>query len=236
MRKSRPQPKRLPLGRQTLGEAKPARSLRDEQAARTRDRLLKAAARFFDAHPSSEMTLPKLARLAGVTPPTAYANFGTVQHLMEALYEWILPRLGTRSPLPPPDRLHELPRERFPRFAAHAGLLRSTWTSGSWSRHRKDTRSEYIQRALDNLRPVAPDLGERELLTALSPIIAFSYPPMWQWMRDVMGLTEEEAEDAAVWATRSLVAALRRVETSSETRDGRRVAPRRPAGKGRKKS
>jgi AcrR family transcriptional regulator len=181
---------------------------RDEQAHATRERLLLAAARFFESHPASELTLPKLARLAGVTPPTAYTNFGTVDNLMRSLYEWVLPQLGTRDPLPAPARLHEVPRERFPRFAKHQGLLRAIWTSASWSGHRSRTRTRYVETALENLRGVAPDLDDRALLVALGPIMAFAYPPMWQWLRDVLGMSEEEAEQAAVWATRSLVAAL----------------------------
>ena len=62
--------------------------------------------------------------------------------------------------------------------------------------------------ALENLRSVAPHLDDRALVMALGPVMSFSYPPMWQWLRDVLGMTEEEAEQAAVWATRSLVAAL----------------------------
>lgn len=188
---------------------KPRPSQRDVQAAKTREHLLETAARFFESHPASELSLPKLARLAGVTPPTAYANFATVDELMGALYEWVLPRLGTRDPLPPPDRLHEVPLERFPRFAQYAGLLRSIWTSASWSQHRGRTRAKYTEAALGNLRSIAPRLSEREMLVALGPIIAFSYPPMWQWLRDIVGLSEEEAEQAAVWATRALVSALR---------------------------
>ena len=181
---------------------------RDEQAARTRDLLLRTAAAFFETHPASELTLPKLARLAGVTPPTAYANFKNVSELMSALYDWVLPHLGTREPLPPPERLHELPELRFPRFSAHAGLLRAVWTSSAWSRHRGRTRAAYVNMALRNLQSAAPQLRGRALLVALGPIISFAYPPMWQWLRDVMGLSETEAERAASWAMRSLVTAL----------------------------
>ncbi len=201
---------------------------REEHARATRERLLAAAALFFESHPASELTLPKLARLAGVTPPTAYANFRTVDDLMRSLYEWVLPHLGTRDPLPPPSLLHELPRGRFPRFALYQGLLRAIWTSSSWSGHRSCTRSAYVDAALENLRSVAPHLDNRTLLTALGPVMAFSYPPMWQWLRDVIGMSEEEAEQAAVWATRSLVAAL--ASTPPSVQDaGKRAAYNREA-------
>jgi AcrR family transcriptional regulator len=186
----------------------PRPTLRALQAARTRERLLAAAARFFERHPASELTLPKLARLARVTPPTAYTHFGSVERLMEAMYDWLLPQLGTRDPLPVPQELHELPRLRYPRFARHAGVLRSIWTSGTWSRHRGRTRGAYTQTALDNLR-LLPGVTSRQARLALGPIMAFSYPPMWQWLLDVAGLEEHEAEAAAAWATEALVAALR---------------------------
>ena len=187
----------------------PRPTQRELHAARTRERLLATAARFFEKHPASELTLPKLARLARVTPPTAYAHFGTVERLMEALYDWLLPQLGTRDPLPPPERLDELPPARFARFAAHGGVLRAIWTSGSWSRHRSRTRAAYIQSALANLGMLSPPPDAQQALLALGPIMAFSYPPMWQWLRDVTGLDDEEAAEAASWATAALVEALR---------------------------
>lgn len=194
---------------------------RAAQVARTKERLLETAAAFFELHPRSALSLPALARLAGVTPPTVYANFGTIQTLMDELYAWVLPRLGTREALPPPERLHEVPLARFPRFAEHAGLLRSTWTSGSWSERRKETRTSYIEHALANLREGIPALSERDALIALGPVMAFSYPPMWQWLRDVLGLNQEDAELAAVWATRSLVTALK----TAPPKASKRTAP-----------
>jgi hypothetical protein len=100
-----------------------------------------------------------------------------------------------------------------------------------------------VETALDNLRSVAPDLDDRALLGALGPIMSFSYPPMWQWLRDVLGMSEEEAEQAAVWATRSLVAALasappangaekRRARLPSACRRARRGHARRRAEEG----
>jgi AcrR family transcriptional regulator len=185
------------------------RSRRQEQAARTTERLLEAAARFLETHPGSELTLPQLARLAGVTPPTAYTNFGTVEQLYRMLYDSLQPRLGTRDPIVPPHQLHEVPPKRFPRFEEQGGLLRAIWSSTSWSRYRKSSRQPYLDQARQNLKGVAPEADEETLLLAMGPIMAFSYPPMWHWLRDVIGMDEEQAAAAAAWATRALVDALR---------------------------
>jgi AcrR family transcriptional regulator len=209
-------------GRPTKRTREPKSSTRDEQAAQTTRRLLEAAADFLATHPASELTLPKLARLAGVTPPTAYTNFKTVDNLLHSLYDWLQPQLGTRDPLVAPERLHDVPRERFPRFDAHGGLLRSIWASASWSRHRSASRQSYIVQARENLRSVAPDQGDEALLLAMGPIMAFSYPPMWQWLRDVVGLTEEQTEEAAAWAIEALVAALRERPPTVASKPARR--------------
>jgi AcrR family transcriptional regulator len=211
-------------------EEEPEVSRRAVHAAATRERLLAAATAFFEEHPASELTLPKLARLAGVTPPTAYANFGTVESLMRSLYEWVLPRLGTRDALPAPSRLHEIPAARFPRFEAHAGLLRAIWTSGSWSGHRSRTRSSYVEAALENLQAASPRLTRHDALLALGPVMAFAYPPMWQWLRDVMGLSRDEAEAAASWAMKALVVAAGR----SPPRLAKKAPPRPTAPRSRR--
>jgi AcrR family transcriptional regulator len=210
--------KKAPRTTKTTVPAGLRRSLRQEHAARTTERLLKAAARFLETHPGSELTLPQVARLAGVTPPTAYTNFGTVEQLYRMLYDSLQPRLGTRDPIVPPDRLHEVPLERFPRFEAQGGLLRAIWSSASWSRYRSSSRRPYLDQARANLKDLAPEADEETLLMAMGAIMAFSYPPMWHWLRDVIGMDEEQAAAAAAWATRALVETLRQGDVPVKVR------------------
>ena len=61
--------------------------LRDAQAALTRERILMAAMGYLEKHDIETLTLRHVAELSGVSPPTVYAHFPT----MEALVERLLP-------------------------------------------------------------------------------------------------------------------------------------------------
>jgi AcrR family transcriptional regulator len=197
--------------------------LRQGQTARTRELLLETAAGFLATHDLDELSLPGLARLARMSPPTAYAHFPTMDDLLRGLYDWLQPQLRTREPPPPPDDLDELPRIRYPLYAQHGRLLRAVWNSASWTRQRHPTRWPYIRRLVENLRPIAPGLSDRMLNVGAAAITVFGYPPMWMWLRDAWGLDDEDATLAAEWATRTLVEALRTAPPGSAPRRKKRT-------------
>ena len=103
---------------------------------------------------------------------------------MRELYQWILPKLGTREPLPPASALSQLPSIRYPRFSRYRGVLRSIWTSSSWSQQRSKTRAAYIEKAEAVLQAGMAGQSPAQIRQALGPIMSFAYPPMWQWLRD----------------------------------------------------
>ena len=66
--------------------SRPYRSeLREEQAESTRSRILDATMRVMGRGVAS-LSIPAVAREAGVSTPTVYRHFGTKHDLLDALY------------------------------------------------------------------------------------------------------------------------------------------------------
>ncbi len=74
--------------------------LRAQQAEDTRARILDAALRVM-ADGFASVSIPNVAREAGVSVPTVYRHFKTKQDLLDALYPYLIRRSGLTTPPPP---------------------------------------------------------------------------------------------------------------------------------------
>jgi AcrR family transcriptional regulator len=183
--------------------------LRDAQAALTRERILMAAMGYLEKHDIETLTLRHVAELSGVSPPTVYAHFPTMEALVSAFFQWIKPRLALDQPLPPLAELASLPSELFPRYEAYGTLLRNLMNRPSWDRQRINDRGrrhgEWIQAIGAELPELTPVQRRRGALA----IAAFWTPTLWRWLVDTCGFSPEEAQRVAAWAIRALVDALK---------------------------
>src|SRR3954468_22563386 len=74
--------------------ARPYKSpLREEQLEQTRDRILDAAVRVM-ARGLATVSIPAVAREAGVSVPTVYRHFSTKDELLAAVYPYLQRRAG----------------------------------------------------------------------------------------------------------------------------------------------
>ena len=85
--------------------------LRAQQAEETRARILEATARVM-ARGIATISIPAVAREAGVSVPTVYRHFGSKRDLLSAIYPYALKRAGAHEP-PFPESLDEL-KENVP--------------------------------------------------------------------------------------------------------------------------
>jgi AcrR family transcriptional regulator len=67
--------------------------LRAEQARATRDRILEATLRVM-ARGLASLSIPEVAREAGVSVPTVYRHFGDLDALLDAFWPWFVESLG----------------------------------------------------------------------------------------------------------------------------------------------
>jgi AcrR family transcriptional regulator len=219
------------LKKTKLSGSRPYQSpLRAAQAALTRERILMAARDYLERYDIETLTLRRLADLAGVSPPTVYAHFATVDDLVAAFFQWLSPRLGLRNPLPPLDRFGELPMALFPHYEAYGALLRNLMNKPSWDRQRAADRSQRHGDWIAAVGTALPRLTPDQRRRGAKAVSAFFTPTIWRWLVDSAEFAPKEAERVAAWTINALIDALKRDATGLgdpvETSDRR--ASRRP--------
>jgi AcrR family transcriptional regulator len=194
--------------------------LREAQAALTRERIFMAAMDYLEKHDIETLTLRHVAELSGVSPPTVYAHFPTMEDLVSAFFQWIKPRLALDQPLPPFAELTSLPSQLFPRYEAHGTLLRNLMNRPSWDRQRINDRERRHGAWIEAIGAELPGLTLAQRRRGALAIAAFWTPTLWRWLVDTCGFTPEEAQGVAAWAIRALAGELKRDPAGLERRPG----------------
>lgn len=182
--------------------------VRDERASRTRAALLEACEALLLEEPVEAVTLPAVARRAGVTKPTAYSHFPDADALMAGFLDFMRDRIGMDHETlvgTPPAELPAAVRHNYRRFEENAKVLQRIMDSPSYSRVRLARKVDRAAMAIPTWRGVAPDAALR---LRLAPIYMLVTPASWRWLRETWGLSGEDAARAAAWATEALVSAL----------------------------
>jgi AcrR family transcriptional regulator len=177
--------------------------LRAAQAEETRAALLAATEELLVEHGVEGVTIPEVARRAGVSAPTAYKNFPTADDLMRAFIEDFRPRLGLSI-----DELADRPASDLPAIAKRnfriyerfGALLRSAMSSPTWTRARLASSIDRAARVAPIFADRAGKLGPRELRAGLGALYLFVSPQTWRWLRETWGLSAADASRAAAWA------------------------------------
>jgi AcrR family transcriptional regulator len=183
-------------------------AIRNERANRTRTALLDACEALLMEAPVEEVTLPAVARRAGVTKPTAYSHFPDADALLAGFLEHLRDRIGmdhdALSAIPP-SQLPAAVLANYRRFDDNAQLLRRIMDSPSYERVRL---SRKIDRTAKVLPVWQPATRERAARARLGPVYLLVAPASWRWLRETWGLSDKEAARAAAWAVETLVHAI----------------------------
>src|SRR3954453_17742073 len=100
--------------------------VRDERAQQTRSALLEACEQLLLELPFEQVTLPAVARRAGVKKPTAYSHFPDNDALMQGFINHTRDRIGiAHESLAriPPSQLPDAVRGSYARYEQHERLL-----------------------------------------------------------------------------------------------------------------
>lgn len=188
---------------------RPYRSrLREEQAEATRARILDAAVRVM-ARGITSVSIPDVAREAGVSVPTVYRHFGTKGDLLAALY----PHLEKRARLDPMvipktiDELRDGVRGIFERLESFDDLARAAMASPAGAEVRQmsmPTRLALTRALADTIQPALAE-PERDRIARLLVILTSS-AALRTW-RDHLGATVDQAADDVDWVVRAAIAA-----------------------------
>jgi AcrR family transcriptional regulator len=181
--------------------------LRAQQAEETRGRILDAAVRVI-ARGIASVSIPAVAREAGVSVPTVYRHFGTKRDLLAALYPHVRRRAGLDQLVLPrsmEELLNGLPAH-FQRTDSLGDLARVAMASAASDEVRAVNMPERLalfRRLADAIVP-RPSEADRDRIARLLVILtASSALRMW---RDQLGSSVEEAADDVDWVVRAAIA------------------------------
>jgi AcrR family transcriptional regulator len=181
--------------------------LREEQAEATRDRIMEAVMRIF-ANGVAGLSIPAVAREAGVSIPTVYRNFRTKRDLLEAIYPWSVRRAGgleiprTTSV----DDFADSVRVVFERFDTFSDIERAAIASPGAEAVRAlsiDRRLAYARQAAEAMAPAITTEGREHLARLLLVLTTTASARM---LREHLGLTVDEAVQEVEWAVRAAIA------------------------------
>jgi AcrR family transcriptional regulator len=185
--------------------------LRAEQSEETRGRILDAAGRVMATGVAS-LSVPTVAREAGVSVPTVYRHFGTKAALLAELYPHFARRIGLDKlpdPTSPADLRSSL-RAIFERVDALDDLSRAAMASpvADEVRHRTmGSRFARIRKIGDTIEPPL-STADQDRITRLLVILTSS-ASLRTW-RDHLGSSVDEVADDIEWFLNAAVAAAHR--------------------------
>jgi AcrR family transcriptional regulator len=192
-----------------------APSLREQNAAATRGRILSAVADVIERGEVEELTVPDVAAASGISLRTVYRYYPTREELLEAAGHWIGDELmGHRYP-GTLDEVAEAYRVGVREFAERPGLVRALALSQLGRKVRGYRRRERLAAIRRALRAEIPGLAGDELRRAEAVLSYLHNMLAFTTMREENHLRSEEIGEAVAWAIRTLVEDLRRTHRAT---------------------
>ena len=187
--------------------------LRAEQAQATRTRILEATVSVM-ARGVASVSIPAVAREAGVSVPTVYRHFGTKRNLLAAVFPHVVRRAGLDDLVPPRsiDELGQGVRALFERIDSAGDLARAAAASPAAEEVRRvdmPARLEMSRRLADSIVPKLTSADRDRIARLLTILISASALRVW---RDHLGSTVEEAASDIDWVISAAIAASTRSE------------------------
>ena len=155
------------------------------------------------------LSVPAVAREAGVSVPTIYRHFGTKRELLAAVYPHVARRAGLDGIADPRslDELRPTIRALVERLDSLDDVTRAAMASpvASEMRHATmPTRYERIRRLADAIEPKLPKPDRDRITRLIAVVTASSSLRMW---RDHLGLSVDEVAEEVDWIVRAAISA-----------------------------
>lgn len=181
--------------------------LRAQQAEETRSRILDATVRVIAAGVAS-ISIPGVAREAGVSIPTVYRHFGTKRDLLAAVYPHLVRQSG-HSELIAPRNMEEfgqMVRQLFGRMGSFDEMSRAAIFSPAADEVRRISMPERIAKSRAFARLVAPGASAADLERITRIFVVLTSSAAMRIWRDHLGSSVDEAADDIVWILRAAIA------------------------------
>ena len=179
--------------------------LREDQAEATMLRIVEAAIRVLQRHPA-DLSMPAVAREAGVSVPTVYRHFGDKATLIKAVSD----RLDDETGLQPPGPMRTSAdlakhvRQYLPHFEGRRALMRPAFQSVEGEGVRREQiadRLDMVRNALDN-RARLSSVADHEKLVSIVTVLCTS--ETLGLLQEYLGLSGAEASESVAWAIERL--------------------------------
>jgi AcrR family transcriptional regulator len=184
--------------------------LRAEQAEETRRRILDASLRVM-ATGLASLSVPAVAREAGVSVPTVYRHFGTKADLLAEMYPHAARRAGLDG-VPDPSTVRDVKgavRAVIERLDALDDVSRAAYATPIADEVRHATmpsRYARIRRLGESIDPPLPS-AELDRITRLL-VVLISQSALRTW-RDHLGVSADQAAEDVDWVLRAVITAAR---------------------------
>jgi AcrR family transcriptional regulator len=184
--------------------------LRAQQADETRGRILDATVRVM-AGGIASVSIPAVAREAGVSVPTIYRHFQTKRDLLAAVYPHLARRAGFNEVVVPTsvDEFREMVRTIFDGLESLGDLARAAMASPAAEQARRINMPDRFAMSRRFAETIAPNVrkADRDRIARLMVVLTTS-SAMRVW-RDHLGSSVDEAADDVDWVLRAALASAR---------------------------
>jgi AcrR family transcriptional regulator len=179
--------------------------VRRERMAETRNRILDGLVDTL-AKGVAELSIPAVARAAGVSVPTVYRHFATKSALVDALGPHIAGKLGFgTSDLPhSPQELVALVRDFYRRAGGLDKGLQVLAASELGRSLRQPALPYRLKMIEDALAPATRGLDEADRTRLRDVVVLLTSSAMMRACQDYLGLSGDEAADRVTWAVLAL--------------------------------
>ena len=196
-----------------LSKRKYNNTLRTERGQQTRDRIMEALGTQLADHSLQELSVARIAEQAGVSQPTVYRYYPNREALMDAFQAWIF--RGRKGPQVPETEaeLEVFAQQLFPALDEHRTYVRAGFAAEVGRAFRKHTRAPRTAQFKKLLSQVTEGLDPDEALRISAVLRYLNSSSAYVQIEDDYGLPGAESGPAVSWATRVLLAELRRMKT-----------------------
>ena len=182
--------------------------LRDERATQTRTRILDGLVQVMARNGIAEISVPLIAREAGVSIPSVYRYFPTKRELITALDQYAHEKgsftLDEFGPIETPEDLSRVVPLTFKRREAIESTLSAAMNSRLGYTMRRHEFAERAKQFGKALAPVSKKLSRKERQWLTDVVFVLSSYSCVRAFRDYLDLDSEEAGKRVAWAIRLL--------------------------------
>lgn len=185
--------------------------LRESQAAATHDRILEGLVRTM-AKGVSELSVPAVAREAGVSVATVYRHFPRKESLLTELPDYFARQSGMDHTWEPPatwEAYEGMVRHLFAAYERFDDVARAAMVSQLGRQARQAQLPARVEFSRVSLANVAPGLDD-EALDRVNRLSLMLVSSSSFGMYRSLGLTAEQASEHALWAIRKTIEAEER--------------------------